>query len=180
MFPCCSKDVVRQNKFWAKKGTKSNSTLEDLTIRNATDSSHMEVLQDTTFVGLASLEFIFKMVFQRVPDCVMIYEDSRIRPIPGVGTLVWTPCTMFCSVPFPEEELLVAAGVIEADSVASSDKRKAPSFKMAESEAAGWNVVLFDQNNRVVLRADNFFAKDVKGLDPRIPGDLAWQYFWRR
>jgi hypothetical protein len=121
------------------------------------------------------------MLFHRVPDCTLVYEDSRIRPIPGVGTFVYTPLTLFCTVPVPEEELLMSAGIMNNHSTDSiKEKRKAPSFKSVELEATGWNVLLFDQHDRVVWRLDNFFVNRVIGIDPRISGEAVWHYLWKR
>jgi hypothetical protein len=191
MFPCCAPTVIRQNKLWAAKQTRPNNysvSCGELITKGPVSKGRLQVIQDTTFIGLQSMQIIFQMIFQKMPDCTMVYEDSRIHTIPGVGTFVYTPLHLFCSVPVPEDELLEIAGLVSpsrSDKESSNsdsvllEKRKASNLKWVDSEAAGWNVLLFDENNRLVWRLDNLVIKQgAVGIDSRIPADLVWEYFW--
>jgi hypothetical protein len=146
------------------------------------------VAQDTTYIGVTSLRIVFDIVFQRLPDLVITYQEPRIRYVPKEGTFVYTPFTFFCTVMIPEDVLL-EIGEVPKHTISSFGESKGVSndpgaviMKTIELQATGWNVVQFDENDIVVLRQDNFFINEKKGIDNKenISDESIWNYIWRK
>jgi hypothetical protein len=189
MLPVCSPFLVRQNKLWSKRVTMApngGSSPNSPPVSTPAMACQYIVVQDTTFVGVASLSSVFNLIFTRLPDCVINYQQSRIRFIPNEGTFVYTPLTFFCTAMIPEQDFQELSAISSEKTCTlqkqqENRKRKfsetSQTMKLIHLEATGWNIVQFDLNNVVVFKQDNFYFSEMKGMEPYSVSDtVLWDY----
>ncbi len=186
MLPYCSKDVVRQNCLWGMR-PKVNPLTRIL-------EQKLVVVDTTTYCGIQSFGVTFNMIFQRVPDAVIVYQQSRTKYDANMKiTQIYTPFSIFCTVPLSDEDCIsntpegnprtITVPAEETNSMSADRKRKLSSCRMIELEATGYNLVQFNEYNQVILRLDNFFIKSMTGMtstEPFISGETVWRAIWRR
>ncbi len=190
LLPYCSKDIVRQNCLWGIR-----SIVDPM---NGQSQPGVVVVENTTYAGLASFPMTFNMLFQKLPDCVIAYQQSRIRhDIKKKTTRIYTPFSIFCTVQVRDEDLLchenkdkpnkthsLLKPVYDEETIAIKYKQLLhPRLHRIELEATGWNIVEFNEKNQVILRVDNLFIKNMivdTPLDPNITGEAVWRAVWKR
>jgi hypothetical protein len=208
ILPCTSPFFIRQNKLWSKRVVSAVSgsgpnTQPVSDTSTATTACQYLVVQDTTFVGVATLSSVFHLIFTSLPDCVITYQQSRIRFIPNEGTFVYTPFTFFCTVMIPEQDLQKLSAVSSSNgteqqqkenrkrkfseaSSSTQNNNRSPclslkTMKMVALEATGWNIIQFDLNNIIVFKQDNFFFRNMTGMEPYSVSDVdLWNYVFKK
>ncbi len=187
LIPYCSKDIVRQNCLWAPR-----HVVNPLTGRM---EERVVVVEDKSYFGHQSFKIAFNLIFQKLPDGVMIYHNSKIQYDVNTGiTRVYTPFTAYCTVFIAEDDIMFqqkgtarvergeALKLPVDEDIGDSKKCKLESRRMIQLEATGWNVVHFNSEHQIIFRRDNFFYKIIGGVtesDPPISAETVWHAIWK-
>ncbi len=188
LLPCCSNNVVRQNYLWGIRPVLNpiNGMIEDRVV----------VVDDKTYIGVDSFKMMFNMIFDKLPDAVMVYEQSRIRyDSINKETQVFTPLSAMFTCIIPQDELILQQEQPREDSERSltlsvdekigyNEQATPPRRKQrVELEATGWNVLKFNEENKLICRVDHVFIysriEGIANVDQAISGEAVCRALWR-